>query len=126
MLRAGQRRSQASIPCEIFPSREFYDYEDKYLINEARFDLPARLPEEEIEEIRRLAVACYQAVECEGLARVDFLRESARAVSIINEINTMPGFTSISMYPKMWEKQRNAVCRTDRPADHAGLGAACG
>ena len=93
----------ASLPCEIFPSREFYDYEDKYLLDEARFDLPAHLPGAETEELRELAVACYQAVECSGLARVDFLRESATGQLFINEINTMPGFTPISMYAKMWQ-----------------------
>jgi len=93
----------ASQPCEIHPSREFYDYEDKYLLDQARFDLPAKLSPEATEEVRRLAVECYRAVECEGMARVDFLLESATGRIYINEINTIPGFTSISMYPKMWE-----------------------
>jgi D-alanine-D-alanine ligase len=93
----------ASTPCEILPSREFYDYEDKYLLDQAKTQLPPDLPQEIIEEMRRLAVACYQAVECEGLARVDFLLETRTGQLYINEINTLPGFTSISMYPKMWE-----------------------
>ena len=92
------------MPCEVFPSREFYDYEDKYLLNQARFELPAHLAAFEIEEMRRLAIECYRAVECTGLARVDFLRETASGKIFINEINTLPGFTSISMYPKMWEQ----------------------
>jgi D-alanine-D-alanine ligase len=100
----GNHDPKASLPCEIFPSREFYDYEDKYLLNQARFELPAKLPQAEIEKLRRLAIACYQSVECSGLARVDFLRESDTEELYINEINTMPGFTSISMYPKMWEQ----------------------
>jgi D-alanine-D-alanine ligase len=99
----GNEDAKASLPCEIFPSREFYDYEDKYLLNKATTDLPARLPQAQLEEIQRLAVACYKAVECEGLARVDFLMEAATRQIYINEINTLPGFTSISMYPKMWE-----------------------
>ncbi len=93
----------ASLPCEIFPSREFYDYEDKYELDQARFETPARLTDSQTEELRRLAVECYRAVECEGMARVDFLLEEASGRLYINEINTIPGFTSISMYPKMWE-----------------------
>ena len=98
----GNEEPAASIPCEVHPSREFYDYEDKYELDLARFDLPPNLPPEEIQEMRRLAVACYQAVGCEGMGRVDFLREASTGKLYINEINTIPGFTSISMYPKMW------------------------
>ena len=93
----------ASIPCEILPSREFYDYEDKYLLDQAGTKLPADLTPEKMDELRRLAVECYRAVECEGMGRVDFLLEAATDKLYINEINTIPGFTSISMYPKMWE-----------------------
>jgi D-alanine-D-alanine ligase len=99
----GNENPRASIPCEILPSQEFYDYDDKYLLDKARTQLPADLTGEQTEEMRRLAVACYQAVECEGMARVDFLLEAATGKFFINEINTIPGFTSISMYPKMWE-----------------------
>jgi D-alanine-D-alanine ligase len=98
----GNDRPEAAVPCEILPSRGFYDYEDKYLLNQARTVVPADITVELDAEIRRLAVACYQAVECEGMARVDFLWESASGRLYINEINTIPGFTSISMYPKMW------------------------
>jgi D-alanine-D-alanine ligase len=93
----------ASVPCEILPSREFYDYEDKYLLDRAQTVIPADLSPEHTAEIQRLAVECYRAVECEGMARVDFLLESSTGRLYINEINTIPGFTSISMYPKMWE-----------------------
>jgi D-alanine-D-alanine ligase len=99
----GNEAPLASLPCEILPSREFYDYEDKYLLDRAQTKLPADLPAERTDELRRLAVECYRAVECEGMARVDFLLESATDTLYINEINTIPGFTSISMYPKMWE-----------------------
>jgi D-alanine-D-alanine ligase len=99
----GNEDPAASMPCEVHPSREFYDYEDKYELNLTRFDLPPQLPENEIAEMRRLAVECYKAVGCEGMGRVDFLREEATGRLYINEINTIPGFTSISMYPKMWE-----------------------
>ena len=93
----------ASVPCEILPSREFYDYDDKYLLEKAGTVIPADLPPEQTRELQQLAVECYRAVECEGMARVDFLLETATNRLFINEINTLPGFTSISMYPKMWE-----------------------
>ena len=99
----GNEDPAAAMPCEVLPSREFYDYEDKYELNLTRFELPPNLPEDEIAEMRRLAVECYKAVGCEGMGRVDFLREHATGKLYINEINTIPGFTSISMYPKMWE-----------------------
>jgi D-alanine-D-alanine ligase len=99
----GNEAPVASLPCEILPSREFYDYEDKYLLDAAETKVPADLPHEKTEELRALAVGCYRAVECEGMARVDFFLEAATDRLYINEINTIPGFTSISMYPKMWE-----------------------
>ena len=99
----GNENPIAAMPCEILPSRDFYDYEDKYLLDQAQTVLPAKLAPEKIAEMQRLAVECYRAVECEGLARVDFLLETATDRLYINEINTLPGFTSISMYPKMWE-----------------------
>ena len=94
---------RASEPCEIKPSQEFYTYEDKYLLDQAVIDLPAQLPPDRLTEMKRLAVACFEAVGCEGMARVDFLMENSTGRLFVNEINTIPGFTSISMYPKMWE-----------------------
>jgi D-alanine-D-alanine ligase len=99
----GNHNPVAAIPCEILPSREFYDYEDKYLLDAAKLIVPAPLTPEQTAEMQRMAVAAYQAVECEGMARVDFLMETSSGKLYINEINTIPGFTSISMYPKMWE-----------------------
>jgi len=99
----GNEKPLAAVPCEIIPSRNFYDYEDKYILNTAKTILPAPLTPEQTAEMQRLAVAAYSAVECEGMARVDFLMETASSKLYINEINTIPGFTSISMYPKMWE-----------------------
>jgi len=99
----GNQDPVAAVPCEILPSREFYDYEDKYLLGTSKTVLPADLTPEQTREVQRLAVACYQAVHCEGMARVDFLLETATGKFYINEPNTIPGFTSISMYPKMWE-----------------------
>jgi D-alanine-D-alanine ligase len=99
----GNETPVASLPCEILPSREFYDYDDKYLLDRAKTELPAKLSAAQTDELRRLAVECFRAVECEGMGRVDFLLEAATEKLYINEINTIPGFTSISMYPKMWE-----------------------
>ncbi len=99
----GNEEPQASTPCEILPSREFYDYEDKYLLDKARIEMPAQLTPEQTAEMQRLAVGCYKAIACEGMGRVDFLMDRATGQIFVNEINTIPGFTSISMFPKMWE-----------------------
>jgi D-alanine-D-alanine ligase len=99
----GNDEPVAAVPCEIIPSREFYDYEDKYVLDTAQTIVPANLTPQQTREIQRLAVECFKAVDCEGMARVDFLLEEASGKFYINEINTIPGFTSISMYPKMWE-----------------------
>lgn len=93
----------AAMPCEIIPSQDFYTYEDKYLLDQARIDLPPDLDPDEIAQIQELAVNCFETVGCEGMARVDFLMDGETGEFFINEINTIPGFTSISMYPKMWE-----------------------
>jgi D-alanine-D-alanine ligase len=99
----GNDEPRAATPCEIIPSREFYDYDDKYVLNETEFRLPADLDPARLEEIRRLSVRACQAVGCEGMARVDFLLDGATGALFVNEINTIPGFTTISMFPKMWE-----------------------
>ncbi|MDO5015564.1 MAG: D-alanine--D-alanine ligase family protein [Eubacteriales bacterium] len=94
----------ASLAGEIIPGKEFYDYQDKYAADSASsLCIPATLTEEQMEEIRSMAVEAFKCCDCQGLARVDFfLREADQAI-YINEINTMPGFTAISMYPKLWE-----------------------
>jgi D-alanine-D-alanine ligase len=99
----GNRDLRAATPCEILPSREFYDYEDKYLLDKAVIELPAKLPPERIAEMRALAVAACAACGVEGMSRVDFLMDGATGQFFVNEVNTIPGFTSISMFPKMWE-----------------------
>jgi len=99
----GGEPATASMPCEIIPSQDFYTYEDKYLLDQARIELPPNLSPEQISEMQRLAIACFETVGCEGMARVDFLMDGETGQFFINEINTIPGFTSISMYPKMWE-----------------------
>ena len=99
----GGAKPLASTPCEIIPSQDFYTYEDKYLLDKARIELPASLTPEQTAEMQRLAVGCFDAVGCEGMARVDFLMDGSAGQFYVNEINTIPGFTSISMYPKMLE-----------------------
>jgi D-alanine-D-alanine ligase len=99
----GNDDPEASVPGEIIPSREFYDYESKYLDGTSKDIIPANLSEGQVRDVQRLAIAAFRAVECAGMARVDFFidRESSRIY--LNEVNTIPGFTTISMYPKMWE-----------------------
>jgi len=99
----GNEKAEAAIPCEVIPSREFYDYEDKYILNTSKTLLPAPLSPDQTKELRRMAVEAYHAMGCEGLSRVDFLMDGDTEELFVNEINTMPGFTSISMYPKMWQ-----------------------
>jgi len=99
----GNEKPEASVPGEIMPSREFYDYEAKYLDNQSTFEIPARLPDTLAREVSRQAVVAFEAIDGSGLARVDFLLSRSTGELYINEINSMPGFTTISMYPKMWE-----------------------
>lgn len=92
-----------SLPGEIVPGHEFYDYEDKYIDAGARTIVPADLPESTREEIRRLAARAFDVIGGEGFARVDFLLERGTRRILVSEINSLPGFTPISMFPKMWE-----------------------
>jgi D-alanine-D-alanine ligase len=93
----------ASLPGEIIPGKEFYDYADKYLDSGSQTVIPADLPEATIRQIQADAITAFRAIDGAGLARVDFFVERGSGRVIINEINTMPGFTSISMFPKLWE-----------------------
>jgi D-alanine-D-alanine ligase len=92
----------ASIPGEIVPVKEFYDYNAKYLDEGSELIIPAKLTKAEIKKVQELAVRAFKAVDCSGLARVDFLMDPKTRKIYLNEINTMPGFTAISMYPKLW------------------------
>jgi D-alanine-D-alanine ligase len=98
----GNDEPRASLPGEVIPYREFYDYRDKYLDGKTRFRIPADLPASVIREVQRLAVEAFLAVECSGMARLDFFLEDGTGKLYVNEINTIPGFTEISMYPKLW------------------------
>ena len=93
----------ASVPGEIVPGNEFYDYAAKYVDDNSRLLIPAPLTSELQAEIQAMAVRAFQAVDGSGLARVDFLLDDATGAIFLNELNTMPGFTRISMYPKLWE-----------------------
>jgi len=99
----GNENPQASIPGEIIPSDEFYSYHAKYLNGKSELFIPAPIPENLIREVQDLALRTYQAIDCAGMARVDFLLDRDTNELFINEINTIPGFTAISMYPKLWE-----------------------
>jgi D-alanine-D-alanine ligase len=99
----GNEDPKASVPGEVVPSNEFYDYEAKYMSGDSTLMIPAPLSPEQTQEIRELAVRAFQAVDCTGLARVDFFIEKNTSRILVNEINTMPGFTAFSMYPKLWE-----------------------
>ena len=99
----GNDDPEASVPGEIIPSREFYDYEAKYLDEGSRTVIPAELTKKQTDEVRRLALAAFQAIDCAGLARVDFLLARDSGNIYVNEVNTIPGFTTISMYSKLWE-----------------------
>lgn len=99
----GNRSPRASVVGEIIPGNDFYDYEDKYVSDSATLMIPAQLTAEQSDEIRNLALRAYETLRCEGMARVDFFFEEGGRGFLCNEINTIPGFTPISMYPKMWE-----------------------
>jgi len=99
----GDNPPEASVPGEVRPSREFYDYEDKYLGGQAELMVPAPLPDGLTAEVQRLAVAAFGALRAEGMARVDFFYEEGGRGLLVNEVNTIPGFTPISMYPRLWE-----------------------
>jgi D-alanine--D-alanine ligase len=99
----GNTEPRASLPGEIVPGREFYDYEDKYLEDSAQLLVPAPLTSEATATVRVLAVEVFRALRCEGMARVDFFYEEGGRGFLCNETNTIPGFTPISMYPKLWQ-----------------------
>ncbi len=99
----GNDEPQASVPGEVVPSREFYSYEAKYLDGTSGLLIPAPIPEETAARVRELAVKAYRAIDCAGMARVDFLLDRESGDLYLSEVNTIPGFTQISMYPKLWE-----------------------
>ncbi|HEY7473319.1 MAG TPA: D-alanine--D-alanine ligase family protein [Gemmatimonadota bacterium] len=99
----GNEDPEASVVGEIVPGHEFYDYEDKYFDDAVRLVIPAALPDETAERVRELALAAFRAIDARGMARVDFFLENGTGKVYLNEINTIPGFTQVSMYPRLWE-----------------------
>jgi D-alanine-D-alanine ligase len=99
----GDETAEASVPGEIIPSREFYDYEAKYLDGGSRLEVPARLDAGAADKVRRLALAAFAAIDGSGFARVDFLLDRSTGDLYVSEINTIPGFTTISMFAKLWQ-----------------------
>src|SRR5204863_6043076 len=91
------------LPGEVVPSHDFYDYDDKYIDGAAQLLIPAPLDDEATESVRRLALDAYRALRVDGMARCDFFYEEGGRGFMVNELNTIPGFTPISMYPKLWE-----------------------
>jgi len=98
----GNDDPRASVPGEIVPGNEFYDYEDKYVTDGATLIVPAELDGSSVAEVQQLAVSVFRLLRCSGLARIDFFYEENGRGFLCNEVNTMPGFTPISMYPKLW------------------------
>jgi len=98
----GNDKPEASVPGEIVPGKEFYDYTAKYVDEGSQLIIPAKLSKTETRRVQHLAISAFKAVDCSGLARVDFLMDPKNRKIYLNEINTMPGFTAISMYPKLW------------------------
>ncbi|MFA5774449.1 MAG: D-alanine--D-alanine ligase family protein [Ilumatobacteraceae bacterium] len=99
----GNLEPRASVPGEIIPSHEFYDYEDKYVVDGAALIVPARLSAELVSEVQHKAIEIFKVLRADGMARVDFLYEENGRGFLCNEVNTIPGFTPISMYPKLWQ-----------------------
>jgi D-alanine-D-alanine ligase len=99
----GNESPVASVAGEIVPGDEFYSYNDKYIDDRSQSIIPAELEPEQLAEMQRIAIASFKALDLAGMARVDFFLESATGRLLVNEVNTIPGFTSISMYPKLWE-----------------------
>jgi D-alanine-D-alanine ligase len=98
----GNDRPEASIAGEVVPCKEFYDYEAKYLTEGSELIIPAKLSKKQMQEVQEMAVQAFLAVDCAGMARVDFLMDPKTEKIYVNEVNTIPGFTAISMYPKLW------------------------
>jgi D-alanine-D-alanine ligase len=99
----GNNDPKASVPGEIIPCNDFYDYDAKYIDEKSKAIIPAKLSKTITKQITAMAIKAYKTVDCSGMARVDFLIDHKTNKIYLNEINTIPGFTSISMYPKLWE-----------------------
>ena len=117
----GNDSPEASVPGEIVPGKEFYDYTAKYLDEGSELIIPAKLTKAETRKVQQLAIGAFKAVDCSGLARVDFLMDPKTRKIYLNEINTMPGFTAISMYPKLWAASGVSYANLIERLIHLGL-----
>ena len=99
----GNDKPEASVPGEVIPSGAFYDYNAKYIDDQTQLVIPANLTAERTTEVQTMAVAAFQSLDCNGMARVDFLLDGSSDQLYVNEVNTLPGFTTISHYAKLWE-----------------------
>ena len=99
----GNDDPQVSIAGEVIPQRDFYDYDAKYVCDDSELLIPAPIASDQLVRVQEMAIVAYKAVDCSGMARVDFLLEKSSGKLWINELNTIPGFTNISMYPKLWQ-----------------------
>jgi len=100
----GNDLPKASLAGEVIPFNEFYDYQDKYIEGKTSFGIPADLPQKVVENIQKISIEAFKCIDCSGMARVDFFLQEGTGKIFLNELNTIPGFTEISMYPKLWEK----------------------
>ena len=107
----GNDEPDASLPGEVLPSREFYDYEAKYIDGASQTVVPADLDADTVARVQALAIAAFRAIDGAGMARVDFLLSRRSGALVLNEINTIPGFTTISMYSQMWTASGVALSR---------------
>jgi D-alanine-D-alanine ligase len=98
----GNDTPEASVVGEVIPSHEFYDFEAKYLDDALKLEIPAQVPDAVRTKVRELSLRAFQALDCDGLARVDFFYEEATGRVLLNEVNTIPGFTPKSMFPMLW------------------------
>lgn len=105
----GNDEPKASIPGEIVPCNDFYDYNAKYIDDRSELHIPARIEPAQVKTVQELAIAAYKALDCSGLSRLDFFITKDSGEILINEINTLPGFTNISMFPKLWEHSGLAI-----------------
>jgi len=120
-FRPRQPRSKSVYSGEIVPHREFYDYAAKYLEEGTQLLIPAELKPAQVQKIQKYAVDAFRALELSGMARVDFFLEKEGGKIFSHEVNTIPGFTSISMYPKLWEASGISLPRIDRQTNRLGL-----
>jgi D-alanine-D-alanine ligase len=116
----GNHKIRVSSPGEVIPFNEFYDYKDKYIDGKTSFKIPVKLPKPIVLQIKKMAIQAFLSLGLNGMSRIDFFLEKSTNVLYINEINTIPGFTEISMFPKLWEVE--GLCFTNLVTELINLG----